>query len=56
MNVSFQGNLGTQGHSQRQPRITGLPTDTTAKAPGKVRAGGKAKYTGKLGKRLLQLQ
>lgn len=56
MNVSFQGRLGTQGQRQRQPRITELPTDPTAKAPRKVRAAGTAKYTGKLGKRLLQLQ
>lgn len=56
MNVSFQGRLGTQGQRQRRPRITELPTDPTAKAPGKVRAAGTAKYTGKLGKRLLQLQ
>ena len=56
MNVSFQGRLGTQGQRQRRPRITELPTDPTAKAPRNVRAAGMAKYTGKLGKRLLQLQ
>lgn len=56
MHVSFPGCLGTQGHRQRRPRITELPTDPTAKAPRKVRAVGTAKYTGKLGKRLLQLQ
>lgn len=49
-NVSFQGHLGTQGHRQRRPRITELPTDPTAKAQRKGRAAGTAKYTGKLGK------
>ena len=53
MNASFQGHVGSQGHSQRQCRITQLPVIPIANAPGKVRAGGKAKNTGKLGKETL---
>ena len=50
MDISFRGNIGSQRHSHRQPRITQCSKDPIANAPGKVRAGGKAGNTGKLGK------
>lgn len=49
MNTSFQGNVGSQIHGQRQPRIARCPIGLIANSPGKV-AGGKTENTGKLGK------